>query len=552
MPDYEKFSKNSSINSLIEKILDELCPFLEEQAEEISQLTSIGKALGDRKDISELLEIILTIARRFTKADGGTLYLVDHKNQNLNFHVIHNATLKLKKTGRAINLPGVLLYNEDNTPNLSNVSSYVFHTGQIVNIDDVYKTKKFQFQGTRKFDAALHYKSQSMIVIPMRNHENDIIGILQLINSIDPFSGKTVSFTSNDQEKASALASHASVLLTQQNLILEMKELFEAFIKAIAVSIDEKSKHTSGHIQRVTELCLMIGKAINEDTTIYKNTSLGPDQMDELRIAALMHDTGKITTPDHIINKSSRLELFHDRIELIKTRWDLFKTNQKLAAAQKKLALLDQTQSKKQFARIDDRCSEKIDELEKEFDILTCINSTKGRLDKALIDQLKKIYEKSDLINNRKESYLNDDEFENLSVLKGTLAQQERNIINSHASLSQKILSKLPWPKKLANIPSIAGAHHEKLDGSGYPLHLKKENLNLQARILAIADIFEALSALDRPYKKPKTLNQTIKVLEQMGQNKLLDSDIIKIFFKSDTHLEYAKAYMSPWQMDIR
>ncbi len=552
MPDYEKFSKNSLINSLIEKILDELCPFLEEQAEEISQLTSIGKALGSRKDISELLEMILPIARRCTKADGGTLYLVDNKNQNLNFHVIHNTTLKLKKTGRAINLPGVLLYNKDNTPNLSNVSSYVFHTGQIVNIDDVYKTKRFQFQGTRKFDAALHYKSQSMIVIPMRNHENDIIGILQLINSIDPFSGKTVSFTSNDQEKASALASHASVLLTQQNLILEMKELFEAFIKAIAVSIDEKSKHTSGHIQRVTELSLMIARAINEDTTIYKNTSLDPDQMDELRIAALMHDTGKITTPDHIINKSSRLELFHDRIELIKTRWDLFKTNQKLAAAQKKLALLDQTQSKKQFARIDDRCSEKIHELEKEFDTLSRINSTKGNLDKALIDQLKKIHEKSDLINNRKESYLNDDEFENLSVLKGTLTQQERDIINNHAGLSQKILSKLPWPKKLANIPSIAGAHHEKLDGSGYPLHLKKEDINLQARILAIADIFEALSALDRPYKKPKTLNQTIKVLEQMGQNKLLDSDIIKIFFKSETHIEYAKAYMSPWQMDIR
>jgi len=550
MPDYEKFSENSSINGLIEKIIDELCPFLEKQADEISQLTSIGKALGDRKDISEVLEIILAIARRFTKADGGTLYLVDNKNQNLNFHVIHNTTLKLKKSGKAINLPGVLLYNKDNTPNLSNVASYVFHTEQIVNIDDVYKTKKFQFQGTRKFDAALHYKSQSMIVIPMRNHENNIIGILQLINSIDPFSGKTVSFTSNDQEKAAALASHASVLLTQQNLILEMKELFEAFIKAIAVSIDEKSKHTSGHIQRVAELSMMIGNAINEDTTVYKNTSLDPDQMDELRIAALMHDTGKITTPDNIINKSSRLELFHDRIELIKTRWNLFKTNQKLAAAQKKLALLDQTQHHEQLARIDDSCSEKINELEKEFDTLSCINSTKRIHDKDLIYRLRKIYEKSDLINNKKENYLSDDEFENLSVLKGTLTQQEREIINSHASLSQKILNKLPWPKKLANIPSIAGAHHEKLDGSGYPLHLKKEDLNIQARILAIADIFEALSAQDRPYKKPKTLNQTVRVLEQMGQKKLLDSDIIKIFLKSETHLEYAKAYMSQWQID--
>ncbi|MEN8210925.1 MAG: HD domain-containing phosphohydrolase [Thermodesulfobacteriota bacterium] len=551
MSDNGKFSENSSINSLIEKIFDELCPFLEEQADEISQLTSIGKALGAGKNTGELLEMILTIARRFTKADGGTLYLVDNKNQTLDFHVIHNSTLKLKKAGIDINLPGVSLYNKDNTPNFSNVSSYVFHTGEIVNIDNVYKTKKFQFQGTRKFDKALQYKSQSMIVIPMRNHENNIIGILQLINSIDPFSGKTVSFTSNDQEKASALASHAAVLLTQQNLILEMNELFEAFIKAIAVSIDEKSKHTSGHIQRVTELCMMIGRSINEDTTIYKDTSLDPDQMDELRIAALMHDTGKITTPDHIINKSSRLKLFHDRVELIKTRWDLFKTNQRLAAAQKKLALLDQTKKQKQLARIDERCSEKINELEKEFDTLSCINSTKRSLDKAHIDQLKKIYKKSDLINDRKEYYLSDDEFENLSVCKGTLTHQERDTINSHAGLSQKILNKLPWPKKLANIPSIAGAHHEKLDGSGYPLNLKKENLNIQARILAIADIFEALSAQDRPYKQPKTLNQTIKVLEQMGQDKLLDSDIIKIFFKSETHLKYAKAYMSPWQIDI-
>ncbi len=551
MSDYGKISDNHSINSLIEKILDDLCPFLEEQANAISQLTSIGKALGAGKDINILLEKILAIAIKFSKADGGTLYLVDRKNQYLNFHVLQNKTLDLKKSGSRINLPKVALYNDDTTPNHSNVSSYVFHTGKIVNIDDVYKTQKFKFQGTKKFDKALHYKSQSMIVIPMRNHENYIIGILQLINSIDPFSKKIISFTPADQEKASGLANLTSVLLTQQNLILEMEELFEAFIKAIAVSIDEKSKYTSGHIQRVTRISLMIAKVINQDNTIFKDISLNSDQMDELRIAALMHDTGKITTPDHIINKSSRLEMVHDRIELLATRWNLFITNQKLAAAQEKIALLDHTQKEKLFVEIDERYSERINELEKEFDILSCINSTKKSLDKNLLGKLEKIYEKSAIINGKKEHYLSDDEYENLSIFKGTLTPQERNIINSHAGLSHKILNKLPWPKKLANIPSIAGAHHEKLDGSGYPLHLKKEDLNIQARILAIADIFEALSARDRPYKNPMALSQTIKVLEHMGQNGLLDNDIIKIFFQSKIHLEYAKKELSSWQIDV-
>jgi len=548
----EKFSENSRINVVIENILEELCPFLEEQAKEISELTAIGKALGTGKNISVLLEMILSIARKFTKADGGTLYLLDHKSKNLVFNVIHNDSLNIKKAGSLIDLPCVPLYTDDNiTPNLSNVSSYVFHTGEIINIKDVYKIKKFHFDGTKKFDETLHYKSKSMIVIPMRNHENDIIGILQLINSKDPFTQKTIAFSKEKEGKAAALASQASVILTQQILILEMKELFEAFIKAIAVSIDEKSKHTGGHIQRVTELCMMIAEKINQDKTAFKSTSLSQDQLDELRIAALMHDTGKITTPEHIISKSSRLETVHDRIELIETRWELFKTNQKLISAQKKLALFDSTAKQKEMKQIDKICNEKIKILEKEFKTLSHINSTKELLDQSLIDQLVEIYEKSNQISNRQTPYLTDDEFENLCVLRGTLTSKERKIINNHAYLSEKILNKLPWPKKLANIPAIAGAHHEKLDGSGYPLHLDRESLNIQARILAIADIFEALSAQDRPYKKPMTLTQTVQVLEQMGEKGLLDKDIINLFFTSKTHLEYAKKHLSKSQIDL-
>ncbi|MCF6247452.1 MAG: HD domain-containing protein [Desulfobacula sp.] len=546
-----QFSKNNRINIVIENILEELCPFLEEQAREISEMTAIGKALSTGKNISVLLEMILSIARRFSKADGGTLYLVDDMNKYLKFHVIQNESLNIKKEGSQIDLPGVALFNKDKTPNLSNVSSYVFHTGEIVNIKDVYQTKRFHFDGTKEFDKALKYKSKSMVVIPMKNHEDDTFGILQLINATDALSKKTIPFSLEVQEKATALASQASMILTQQTLIFEMKELFEAFIRAIAVSIDEKSKHTGGHIQRVTQLAIMIAEKINQDQVFFKDTMLSEDQIDELRIAALMHDTGKITTPDHIIGKSTRLETIFDRIELIKTRWELFKSNLKLKAAQEKLALSDHTAHPEKIADIDRNLESAIARLDKEFNFLSFINSNKAHLENEHLEQLKAIQNKSYEIENHVVPYLTDDEIENLSIQKGTLTHKERDIINSHAYVTEKILNKLPWPRKLSKIPAIAGAHHEKLDGSGYPLHIDGKNLNIQARILAVADIFEALSAQDRPYKNPMSLSQTVKVLKSLGDTNKIDKDIVSLFFKTRTHIEYAKRHLSPAQIDL-
>ncbi len=230
-------------------------------------------------------------------------------------------------------------------------------------------------------------------------------------------------------------------------------------------------------------------------------------------------------------------------------RWELFKSNLKLMAAQKKLSLSDQTGKQEKMSRIDAVCARKIETLETEMITLSAINSSREPLDQGLIDQLEDIYEKSCEVS--RAPYLTEDEFENLCVIKGTLTAKERDIINSHARLTEKILNKLPWPKKLSNIPSIAGAHHEKLDGSGYPLHLNKENINTQARILAIADIFEALCAKDRPYKKPMSLSETVTVLKQMGENHLIDKDIVKLFFESGVHIEYAKRHLSPEQIDL-
>ncbi len=545
------YSENPKINILIESILDELCPFLEEQAREISDLTAIGKALGTGQDISTLLEMILSIARRFTQADGGTLYLVDKQNRFLHFHVIFNESLGISRSGSDIDFPPVPLYLTDGSTNLANVSSHVFHTGKIVNIKDVYDTGQFEFAGTRKFDRSLNYRSKSMVVIPMTNHEDEIIGILQLINALDLKTRTPRPFSTDAQEKAAALASQASVILTQQTLILEMKELFEAFIKAIAVSIDEKSKHTGGHIQRVTELSMMISEKINQDRDFFKDVVLSVDQINELRIAALMHDTGKITTPDHIMNKSSRLETVFDRIELIRTRWELFRTSLKLAAAEEKLARAQDPDFRDKAEQIDLRCEKEIRLLDRELDILEQINQCKTRLTQTHIDGFRQIRDKAAEITGSSVPYLTEEEKECLSITNGTLTESEREVINSHADLTERILNKLPWPKKMAKIPAIAGAHHEKLDGSGYPLKLDKSSLNLQARILAISDIFEALSAQDRPYKNPMPLSRTKVILEQMGKDGLLDREIIDLFFRDGVHIAYAGKHLSPDQIDL-
>jgi GAF domain-containing protein len=244
MPKKKRYSDNDNINLLIKNMVEQICPYLEEQARQISDLTAIGRALSSRKKIKTVLKMILTTARRFTRADGGTLYLVDPKHDRLIFHVIQNESLNIDQTENFPELPDVELYHPDQTPNLSNVSSYCFHTRKTINLKNVYQTKRFDFSKTRKFDARINNKSQSMLVIPMKSHENDMIGVLQLINAMDLSARQVVPFSNDAQKKTEALAGQAAVLLTQQRLIDEMSALFEAFISAIAVSIDEKSKHT--------------------------------------------------------------------------------------------------------------------------------------------------------------------------------------------------------------------------------------------------------------------------------------------------------------------
>lgn len=548
-------SNNKRINNLLTDILKKLKGFLEEQASNINELTSIGKAMSSEQNTAIILEKILMLALRFTGADGGTLYLISSDERELVFHVVYNNSLNIHIGGSSKNrgnIPNVSLYKDDGSLNLTNVSAYVANTGEIVNISDVYNAKGFNFQGTKSFDESLKYRSRSMLVIPMRDHDDNIIGVLQLINAIDPETREIIPFSPEVKDMASSLASQAAVMLTQQRLIHEMRELFESFIRAIATAIDEKSKYTGGHIQRVAELTMMIADTINESGDGYfSSVRFTEDELEELRIASWMHDTGKIVTPEHIIDKSSKLETLFDRIELIKTRWQVICLQKKLNAVNEKFQMVKENGNEAEFKKIDEKYSKEIKTLESYFNLINEINKGGEFLDQDKIKILNEISCMKYSDEQCEYPFLDSDELSNLCIRKGTLTPSERERINDHVKMTIKILEKLPWPKKLSNIPSIVGAHHEKLDGTGYPKGLKGENISMQARILAIADVFEALTAPDRPYKNPMPLSQALKIMDFMAKDNHIDENILKLFTAKEIYKNYAKKYLKESQIDI-
>jgi HD-GYP domain-containing protein (c-di-GMP phosphodiesterase class II) len=549
------FSENPRINSLIDRTVNELKMFTEEQARNINDLVQIGAALSAERDLNKVLEMILTQARRFTNSDGGTLYMMTDDDCSLAFHVLHNETLNSYMggtSGNEINIPNVLLYNSDGTPNYSNVSAYVALEGKIVNIPDVYEAEGFNFEGPRKFDAAFDYRSMSMLVIPMRDHESEIIGVLQLINAKDRDTNKTIPFHRDHEDMVSALASQAAVALTQQRLINDMKDLFDSFIKAIATAIDEKSKYTGGHIERVANLTMMIAEKLNESKEgPYSEIAFDDSQMEELRLAAWLHDTGKIVTPEYVVDKANKLETIFDRIELVKTRWQLLRTTRRLEAIETLLDSVKKHLNPTLKAEVEEKLSYELETLNSDLEFLTTANTGGEFFSDEKVERLNEIAGKDFDYNGEMVSALTDDEVLNLSIRKGTLNDSEREIMNNHASMSIKILEELPWPKKLKDVPSIAGAHHEKLDGSGYPIGLDGKEISLQARIMAVADIFEALSAKDRPYKKPMPLSQAIKILGFMVKDNHLDKDVVDLFINSGLVSVYAEKYLDMSQVDI-
>jgi HD-GYP domain-containing protein (c-di-GMP phosphodiesterase class II) len=527
-------------------------PQSEQLLEKLEKLTEIGIALSSERNTQKLLELILLGAKEITYADGGTLYSVQEDN-TVKMEIIRTDSLNFAMggtTGNKIPFPAIPLFDEDSQPNLHMVVTNAVLLDATINIPDAYNAEGFDFSGTEAFDQQTGYHSQSFLTVPLKNHQNDIIGVLQLLNATDPDSGKVIPFSHEAQRLTESLASEAAIALTNRRLIDDLKALLESLIQLIATAIDEKSPYTGGHCERVPILTMMLAEAANaQETGPFKDFFLDDDDRYELNMAAWLHDCGKITTPEAVVDKATKLQTIFDRINLIEARFEILKRDAQIAALEARLAKTAAGDNSSN-SEIEEKLSRQLGRLEDDLKFLRHTNIGGEFMSEGDQDRVLSIGNQTLQIAGQRNNLLDPDEVYNLTIIKGTLTPEEREIINNHIVVTIEMLGTLPFPKRLKNIPEFAGGHHEKMDGSGYPRGLKGSQMSVQARIMAIADIFEALTAKDRPYKEGKKLSEALRILGFMSKDGHIDPLLFKLFIENKLYLKYAQEYLDPEQID--
>jgi HD-GYP domain-containing protein (c-di-GMP phosphodiesterase class II) len=521
----------------------------------LAELNEIGVALSHERNLDQLLESILLAAKKITHADGGTLYRCHRgTSDQLTFEIIRNDSLAIAMggtTGVKIPLEPVRLRDAAGRENTSTVAAFAALRARTVAIPDVDAAEGFDFSGTKAFDAKTGYRSKSFLTVPLKDHEGEVIGVLQLINAKDRATGETVAFSETDVRLVESLASQAAVALTNRLLVLQLENLFESFVGLLNQAIDEKSPYTGGHCARVPVLTMMLAEAVHA-------TAGGPlagwrmtdKDRYELKIAGLLHDCGKVTTPVHVVDKATKLQTIFDRIALLDTRFEVVKRDVELATLRAKL--MAPAPTVEELARLEAEGAMRLAQLDRDRDFLHTCNTGSERMSPADRERVLEIARAWRWRNPAGEEvdFLTPEEIENLTIVAGTLTAAERQVINHHITVTIRMLEALPWPRHLEKVPEYAGGHHERMDGKGYPRGLTREQMSVPARIMGIADIFEALTARDRPYKPGKTLTESLRILGQMRLGGHIDPDLFDVFVRERVYQKYGEQFLDPAQID--
>ncbi|TMF22646.1 MAG: GAF domain-containing protein [Chloroflexi bacterium] len=493
------------------------------------ELNRIGIALSAEKDIDRLQSFILTTMRQLTHADGASLWLKMEEDGVPKLFLASSQNHSIdKNTYEAFTVP----------VNEKTVVGYAVSIGSSQIYEDAYNPPPGKPVGGKSFDSQFGYRTKSMLTVPMRNYNNEVVGAVQLINAkrqfetrltVDNVDSEVISFQPDDVEMIESIASQAAVAIDNKNLIDSIQALFDGFVQASVTAIEQRDPTTAGHSGRVEGLTTGLARAVNEIATgKYRDVKLTDDQMKELRYACLLHDFGKVGVREHILVKAKKL--VPGQLEVIQARFEFIERSVQVKYATEKLEAMRAGANGTALDEIDRRLAQEMRQLEEWAQSIVAANEpTVMPEDKASTIQFLASQTYEDIAGNL-HPMLEPQEFRFLSIRKGTLDPQERLEMESHVTHSFHFLAKIPWTPVMRGIPEIAYGHHEKLDGSGYPRGLTGEQIPLQARMMTISDIYDALTAQDRPYKRAVSNTVALDILhDEAGQGKL-DNDLLDIF----------------------
>ena len=542
----------------------------------VSIFQNINISLIEEENVNGVLANIAVGAQEVTNSDGVFLFVIN-EDKFLNLEYSNIKSLKWQKTGaenRKI-FPNLFLSakNSKRFPvEICALNQEVINEGNLSSVQDM------NLENIRRFDNLLDYSTVSFLAIPLVGRNKKILGILQLINA-QGANGKVISYTSSAVEKAQSFASLASILLENGRLKEAYGQLLESFIEVLARAIDAKSPYTGAHCQRVPVIArLLATAAVQSDVGSLKTFEMSKDDWYALHIASWLHDCGKITTPEYVVDKATKLETIYNRIHEVRDRFEILRRDAQIEYLQKRLADVDKKENlQKEFAI-------KVKQLEDDFAFIAECNIGDKNLKEDDISRLKKIsgchfmryfnrglglswaerdalkniedFSKpgwESVLQNRPEHLVgeyNKGELYNLLIPYGTINENEREKINEHIEVTIDMLKALPFPSELSKVVEYAGSHHERIDGKGYPNGLTGEQMSVPAKIMAIADVFEALTANDRPYKEPKKLSEVLKIMQEMKNTGHIDPDLYKVFILSRVYMDYAEQYVGKDQID--